>query len=71
MRFRNVDRKDKKSWILFTVCANGPAPKAITRTRTLLFVSGKLKIIGDHAITYWLDDPVKIVMVVDVRLADR
>ena len=31
----------------------------------------QIKIIGDHAITYWLDDPVKIVMVVDVRLADR
>ena len=31
----------------------------------------QIKIIGDYAITYWLDDPVKIVMVVDVRLADR
>lgn len=31
----------------------------------------QIKIIGDYAITYWLDDPVKIVMVVDVRPADR
>ena len=31
----------------------------------------QIKIIGDYAITYWLDDPVKIVMVVDVRPADQ
>lgn len=31
----------------------------------------QIKIVGDYAITYWLDDPVKSVMVVDVRLADR
>jgi mRNA-degrading endonuclease RelE of RelBE toxin-antitoxin system len=31
----------------------------------------QIKIIGDYAITYWLDDPVKSVMVVDVRPADR
>jgi mRNA-degrading endonuclease RelE of RelBE toxin-antitoxin system len=31
----------------------------------------QIKIIGDYAITYWLDDAVKSVMVVDVRLADR
>ncbi len=31
----------------------------------------QIKIIGDHAITYWHDIPVGIVMVVDVRLADR
>jgi mRNA-degrading endonuclease RelE of RelBE toxin-antitoxin system len=31
----------------------------------------QIKIIGDYAVTYWLDDPVKAVMVVDVRLADR
>ena len=31
----------------------------------------QIKIIGDYAVTYWLDDPVKTVMVVDVRLADR
>jgi hypothetical protein len=31
----------------------------------------QIKIIGDYALTYWLDDPVKIVMVVGVRLADR
>ena len=31
----------------------------------------QIKIIGRHAITYWVDDPVKAVMVVGVRLADR
>jgi hypothetical protein len=31
----------------------------------------QIKIIGDYAVTYWLEDPVKAVMVVDVRLADR
>ena len=31
----------------------------------------QIKIVGDYAITYWLDDPVKIVMIVDVRPADR
>ena len=31
----------------------------------------QVKIIGDYAITYWLDDAVKSVMVVDVCPADR
>jgi hypothetical protein len=31
----------------------------------------QIKIVGDYAITYWLDDAVKAVMVVDVRPADR
>ena len=31
----------------------------------------QIKIIGDHAITYWHDAPVKTVMVVDIRHADR
>ena len=31
----------------------------------------QIKIIGDYAVTYWLDDAVKSVMVVDVRPADR
>ncbi len=30
----------------------------------------QIKIIADYAITYWLDDPVKAVMVVDIRRAD-
>jgi hypothetical protein len=36
-------------------------------------VSGRtrqIKIIGDYAITYWVDHPVKSVRVVDGRLAD-
>lgn len=31
----------------------------------------EIKIVGDYAITWWLDDPVKKVMVVDIRPADR
>ena len=31
----------------------------------------QIKIIGHYAITYWLDDPVKSVMVVGVAPADR
>jgi hypothetical protein len=31
----------------------------------------QIKIVGDYAITYWLDAPVWIVMVVDVRPADK
>jgi len=31
----------------------------------------QVKIIGDFAITYWVDAPVKTVMVIDMRLADK
>jgi len=31
----------------------------------------QIKIIGRYAVTYWVDDPVKAVMVVEVRPADR
>lgn len=31
----------------------------------------QIKIIGHYAITFWVDDPVKAVMVVDVQPADR
>lgn len=31
----------------------------------------QIKIVGDYAITFWLDAPVRIVMVVDVRPADE
>ena len=31
----------------------------------------QIKIIGDYAVTFWLDAPVRTVMVVDVRLADK
>ena len=30
----------------------------------------EIKIIGDHAITFWADHPVKSVMVVDIQPAD-
>ena len=31
----------------------------------------QIKVIGDYAITFWFDAPVRIVMVVDIRPADR
>jgi len=31
----------------------------------------EVKLIGDYAVTYWVDSPVKAVMVVDVRPADE
>ena len=31
----------------------------------------QIKIVGDYAITFWLDAPGRIVMVVDVRRADK
>jgi mRNA-degrading endonuclease RelE of RelBE toxin-antitoxin system len=30
----------------------------------------QIKIIGDYAITYWADHPVKAVMIVDIQRAD-
>jgi hypothetical protein len=30
----------------------------------------QVKIVGDYAVTYWVDDPVKAVMIVGVRHAD-
>jgi len=30
----------------------------------------QIKIVGKYAITYWLDSPVRKVMVVDISLAD-
>jgi hypothetical protein len=30
-----------------------------------------IKLVGDYAVTYWVDSPVNAVMVVDVRRADR
>jgi hypothetical protein len=31
----------------------------------------QIKIVGDYAVTFWLDAPVRTVMVVDVRPADK
>lgn len=31
----------------------------------------QIKIIGRYAVTYWVDDPVKAVMIVGVNVADR
>lgn len=31
----------------------------------------QIKLVGDYAVTYWVDSPVNAVMVVDVRRADR
>lgn len=34
------------------------------------FRSRQVKIVGQYAITYWVDAPVRAVMVVDIRRAD-
>jgi mRNA-degrading endonuclease RelE of RelBE toxin-antitoxin system len=31
----------------------------------------QIKIVGDYAITYWMDHPAKAVIIVDIALADR
>lgn len=31
----------------------------------------QIKIVGQYAITWWVDHPVKVVMVVDIRSADK
>jgi hypothetical protein len=31
----------------------------------------QIKIIGDHAITYWPDHPAKTVLIIDISLADQ
>jgi hypothetical protein len=31
----------------------------------------QIKIVGDYAVTFWLDAPVRIIMIVDVRPADK
>ena len=31
----------------------------------------EVKLIGDYAITYWVDSPVKAVMIADLRPADK
>ena len=31
----------------------------------------QIKVLGDFALTYWLDEPVKRVMIVDIRPADQ
>ncbi|HEX8372127.1 MAG TPA: hypothetical protein VF585_05065 [Chthoniobacterales bacterium] len=31
----------------------------------------QIKIVGDYAVTFWLDAPVRIIMVVDVSPADK
>lgn len=44
---------------------------AISPTGTSPYAPGRSSSIGDYVITYWVDDPVKIVMAVDVRPADH
>ncbi len=31
----------------------------------------QIKIVADYAVTYWLDDPVKAIMIVDIKPADH
>ena len=35
------------------------------------FRTRQIKIVGRYAVTYWVDDPVKAVMIVGVAVADR
>ena len=46
-------------------------PRRLYRARRLSLRERQIKIVGDYAVTYWLDVPVQIVMVVDIRLAGR
>ena len=48
-----------------------PRTKGDYRDKNASLQIRQVKIIGDYAITYWPDDAVKSVMVVDVRSADR
>ena len=47
-----------------------PRTKGDYTDKDASFQIRQIKIIGDYAITYWLDEAVKSVMVVDVRPAD-
>lgn len=48
-----------------------PRTKGDYTDKDASFQIRQVKIIGDYAVTYWLDDAVRTVMVVDVCLADR
>jgi hypothetical protein len=34
------------------------------------FRTRQIKLVGDYAVTYWADHPARVVMVVDIHLAD-
>jgi hypothetical protein len=56
----------------FTYCLRDrPRAKGDYSDKDSSLQTRQIKIIGDYAITYWLDEAVKSVMVVDVRPADR
>jgi len=48
-----------------------PRTKGDYTDKDASFRTRQIKIIGDYAVTYWVDDAVKSVMVVDVRSAHR
>ena len=50
--------------------AENPSAKGDFTDQDETFRTREIKIIGDYAITYWADHPAKIVMVVDIALAD-
>jgi hypothetical protein len=63
--------KDRRSPKFIYGLRDRPRTKGDYTDKDASFQIRQIKIIGDHAITYWLDDAVKSVMVVDVRPADR
>ena len=56
---------------LFVTCGNTRTLPATSPTKTPRYSERQIKLIGDYAVTYWLDEPVKTVMVVDLRPADK
>jgi mRNA-degrading endonuclease RelE of RelBE toxin-antitoxin system len=51
--------------------AENPFAEGDFRDKDETLRTRQIKIIGDYAITYWADHPAKIVMIVDLSLADN
>ncbi|MGI9087534.1 MAG: hypothetical protein ACR2HH_07330 [Chthoniobacterales bacterium] len=62
-------RRDNLMAFIYSLRTSPYTPGDFTDTDSS-FRRRQIKIIGDFAITYWVDDPVKAVMIVDLRLAD-
>lgn len=60
-----------RSWTSFIAFGNILTPEAIFTDKDASLRERQIKIIGDYAVTFWLDSPVHIIMVVDVRPADK
>jgi len=51
--------------------AENPFDKGDFTDKDETFRTRQIKIVGDYAITYWADHPAKIMMIVDISLADN